>query len=170
MRALVVASARRAAAPLALLAALLAIVGVIAPAPGSILAQEEPGALLRRVVDQPFEDVVLAVMDAIHGQNFRVTGENDIGEGLRKRGYDDFPNYRIVHFCNLELAREGLLLDMRLGAIMPCRVAIYEEGGQVIVLLPSAWSVLAPLKNPELAAFQRKLEAVYRAILDEVSY
>ena len=166
MRALPVALAGRSVS----FVALLVIVEAIAFTPRPIPAQEEPAALLSRIVDQPFEDVVLAVVDAINGQNFRITGENDIGMGLRKRGYDDFPNYRIIHFCNLELARKGLLVDMRLGAIMPCRVAIYEEGGHVVVVLPSAQSVLAPLKNPDLAAFQSKLEAVYRAILDEVTY
>jgi len=102
--------------------------------------------------------------------NFRVTGENDIGGGLRERGYTDFPRYKIIHFCSLELARKGIQIDPRLGAIMPCRAALYEQDGHVVIAMIRADAIIAPLRNPALAEFQTELQAAFTRILTDAAY
>ena len=128
-----------------------------------------PAAVLTRVLDEPFDEVVVHLGAAITSANFRITGENDIGSGLRQRGYADFPRYRIIHFCNLELAREGILIDRRLGAIMPCRAAVYEQDGHSVIAMTSAAAMIAPLANPALDPFRRKLEAAFARILADAA-
>lgn len=151
--------------------AICAAMGVaLGPVPAA-LAAEEGGAetVLTRVIDAPFDEAVVQLTAAITAANFRVTGENDIGSGLSQRGHREFPRYRVIHFCNLELAREGLLVDPRLGAVMPCRAAVYEHRGRVLIALATGAAVVAPLENPALIPFQRKLDEAFRRILKDVA-
>ena len=41
----------------------------------------------------------------------------------------------MIHFCNLEYAREVLLIDPGFVAEMPCRVTVHEEAGATVVSL-----------------------------------
>lgn len=82
---------------------------------------------------KPFSDVIQELEFAITERNFRITGRNTIGNEIRKRGYANFPNMEVIHFCNLEYAREILTLAPGFVAQMPCRITVHEEGGAVLV-------------------------------------
>lgn len=91
--------------------------------------------ITRFAADKPFSDVIFELNFAITERNFRITGRNTIGEGLRDRGYTTFPDVEVIHFCSLELAREVLLIDPGFVAQMPCRITIHEQAGKTIVSL-----------------------------------
>ncbi len=112
---------------------------------------------------RPFEDVIDDIELAITERNFRITGRNTIGKGIRKRGYPDFPDIEVIHFCSLEYAREVLELDPGFIVHMPCRITVHEQGGKVIVsaiLLPEEHG------NPKVTAFARGMNGLLRAIVD----
>lgn len=98
-------------------------------------AVEDGERIVRYPVDKPFEDVIFELNFAITERNLRITGRNTIGKGLRERGYEDFPDVEVIHFCSLELAREVLLLDPGFVAHMPCRVTVHEEGDKTVITL-----------------------------------
>jgi uncharacterized protein (DUF302 family) len=122
-------------------------------------------SLYARTTDKSFADVEWELEFAISERNFRITGKNSVGSGLRDRGYTDFPNAAVVHFCSLERAREVLLMDLGFLAVMPCRIAIYEEGDGVTiaaVMLPTGHT------NPDVTAFAREFNELQREIVDFV--
>ncbi len=105
------------------------------PAPAASDPGQHAPQIVRYVVDKSFDDVVFELNFAITERNFRITGRNTIGEGLRKRGYSDFPDVEVIHFCSLELAREVLLIDPGFVAQMPCRITVHEQDGKTVVSL-----------------------------------
>ncbi len=117
----------------------------------------------RFATNKPFEDVIFELNFAITERNFRITGRNTIGEGLRDRGYDDFPNVEVIHFCNLELAREVLLIDLGFVAQMPCRITVHEQQQQTIISL-----ILLPTTHPDerVNAFARRMNTTLKEIVD----
>ena len=119
--------------------------------------------IVRYSVNKRFADVVFELNFAITDHNFRITGRNTIGEGLRKRGYTDFPNVEVIHFCSLELAREVLLLDPGYVAQMPCRITVHEEGGETVISL-----IKLPLDHPDarVNAFAERMNAVMTEIVE----
>lgn len=120
------------------------------------------GLVERYTVDKSFDDVVFELEFAITERNFRITGRNTIGAGLRKRGYKDFPEVEVIHFCSLELAREVLLLDPGFVAQMPCRVTVHEENGLTVVSL-----ITLPTDHPDprVKAFAERMNATLREIV-----
>ncbi|MGD9601469.1 MAG: DUF302 domain-containing protein [Gammaproteobacteria bacterium] len=137
--------------------------GTQAVADGNATVREEvQGTILRATTGKSFADVVQELEFAITEHNFRITGRNTIGKGLRDRGYADFPDVEVIHFCSLETAREVLLLDRGYVALMPCRVSVHEsDAGTVMsmVLLPESHP------DPRVAAFARRMNGVLREIL-----
>lgn len=119
--------------------------------------------VVRAVTDKPFADVITELDFAITERNFRITGRNTIGEGLRQRGYVDFPNVEVIHFCNLEYAREVLLLDADFAALMPCRITVHEDRGKTVINL-----ILLPENHPDprVNTFAHRLNGILREILD----
>ncbi|NNL99719.1 MAG: DUF302 domain-containing protein [Gammaproteobacteria bacterium] len=113
-------------------------------------------------MDKSFDDAVFELNYAITERNFRITGRNTVGKGLRDRGYTDFPDVEVIHFCNLEYAREVLLLDPGFVAEMPCRVSVHEEDGATVVSL-----ILLPEdhENEGVRAFARRMNGLLMEIL-----
>lgn len=109
--------------------ATLVLLGWLAACTG---AGEATPLLLEARTHKPFDDVVFELEFAITEHNYRITGRNDIGEGLRARGHE-FPDMQIIHFCSLEQARALLSLDPGLLAEMPCRIAVRAEGDETVI-------------------------------------
>ena len=123
---------------------------------------ERTGPIERFRVAKPFADVVFELNFAITERNFRITGRNTIGEGLRRRGYEDFPDIEVIHFCSLELAREVLLIDPGFVAQMPCRITVHEQDGITVVSL-----ITLPTDHADerVNAFARRMNETLRAIV-----
>ena len=112
--------------------------------------------------DKSFADVVLEADFAITERNFRITGRNTIGKGLRERGYKDFPDVEVIHFCNLEYAHEVLVIDPDFVAQMPCRLTVHVAHGKTVVnvlLLPENH------RDPRVQAFAKRMNGELREIL-----
>ena len=124
---------------------------------------ESTDLIVRYVVDKPFSDVIFELNFAITERNFRITGRNTIGEGLRKRCYENFPNIEVIHFCSLEKAREVLMIDPGFVAQMPCRIAVHEQGGKTVISL-----ITLPLDHPDprVNDFARRMNAILTEIVE----
>ena len=110
-----------------------------------------------------FVDVVLDLEHSIGRHNFAIVGHNEIGEAVRREGHPAFGDAAIVHFCNLEYARQVIEIEPSLMLYMPCRIAIFESGGRAHA---------ASLLLPDDTAFERfntlaaEINRKIRAIID----
>ncbi|MEM7543379.1 MAG: DUF302 domain-containing protein [Pseudomonadota bacterium] len=90
-------------------------------------------SIVRYTTAKAFSDVIFELNFAITERNFRITGRNTVGEGLRRRGYEDFPDVEVIHFCSLEVAREVLLIDPGFVAQMPCRITVHTNQSKTVI-------------------------------------
>lgn len=148
------------------IALLFACVAAAACSPPPAPVASRSDALIERTrTDKAFDDVVFELEFAITERNFRITGRNTIGEGLRDRGYDDFPDVEVIHFCNLEYAREVLAIDPGYVAQMPCRITVHSEPEGTVISL-----ILLPEDHADerVNAFARRMNAILREIVEFV--
>lgn len=147
-----------------------AVESAVAPlAPGIERLVGTPTPMLRAHTTKAFQVVVDELEFAITGYNFRITGRNSVGAGIRQRGHAGFPDMEVIHFCSLERAREVLELDPAYIAQMPCRVMVHSEpradGGQQVVIQ----MILLPEQHPDARVrdFARRMNAL---LADIVAY
>jgi uncharacterized protein (DUF302 family) len=117
---------------------------------------------LRADTAKPFGDVIDELEFAITERNFRITGRNVIGQGIRERGYPDFPDIEVIHFCSLEYAREVLAIDPGFVAQMPCRITVHQEGGKTVIS-----AILLPEDHTDarVNTFAHRMNALLREIV-----
>ena len=156
----------------ALLAALGVVAGGTSPAASAekvAPARTEGAPDYTRSTDRPFDQVFDAVTKAAKGQGFRISGVHRISESLKKEGHD-IPPYATIEVCNGRLVAGVLKAEPRLGALMPCRIAVYRHGEQTVVttVLPSRLMMLFPEK-PEVKKAAAEVDRVMKAIIDEAT-
>jgi uncharacterized protein (DUF302 family) len=123
-----------------------------------------------RSVARPYEEVLAAVKDAAKAQGFRVSNVHDIAASIRKDGIEREP-YATVEVCNSKLAAQVLRAEPRLGAVMPCRIAVYQKGDKTVVtmILPSRLMTLFPLQ-PEIQEAAAQVDRAMKAIVDTATH
>lgn len=115
---------------------------------------------------RPFAVVVAAVDKAAQANGFRVSGHHNVAASLRQAGVDRGA-YTVVEVCNAKIAARVLAAEPRLGALMPCRIAVYEQGGQTVLttILPSRLAAL--FHNPAALSAARPVDGDLRRIIDD---
>lgn len=121
------------------------------------------GASYSRSVVASFDDVFADLEFAITERNYRITGINSIGRAIAERHEDDadFPRAAVIHFCNIEAAREILKISMDFLLLMPCRITLNEQGSQVKIE-----AQLLPYNDPRLRLTARNVNAMLMEIVD----
>ncbi|UCC55160.1 MAG: DUF302 domain-containing protein [Gammaproteobacteria bacterium] len=107
-----------------------------------------------------FDDVLADLEFAIGEHNFRLTGRDTIGEAIAAREDIDMPPATVLHFCNLAYARQFLEVAPQYLLHMPCRIALYEQGGNVTVE-----ARLLPENEPAMRALSQKINRILKMIV-----
>ncbi|MBI1732015.1 MAG: DUF302 domain-containing protein [Gammaproteobacteria bacterium] len=126
-------------------------------------AAAEPGQVYERAARKPVAEVVEDVEFAITERNFRITGRLHVGQGIRDRDHTDFPDFEVLLFCNLGLARKMLELDPAYINYCPGRVTVRDAGGVTYIAAPQ---VPEPGGDADLADLARNINQALRAIVD----
>ena len=129
---------------------------------------------LDRQVDGEFEQVVEWVTDALSAEGFGVLCDVDVQATFEAKLDLDEPyrRYRILGACNPSLAHDALDAELRLGALLPCNVVVYETAdGTVGVSAVDPEVLLGVVDNAELEAVgvevRERFERVLETLPDE---
>lgn len=126
-------------------------------------AESLDGATKRYTVrtGKPYDDVLQDLEFAISQNNYRITGRSQIGNAIAESENIEFPRSTILHFCNLQAAREIYQLNPDFLLHMPCRVTLREENGSVVIE-----ARLVPENDPEMKEVSLRINAMMRGIAD----
>jgi uncharacterized protein (DUF302 family) len=119
-----------------------------------------------RSVARPYAEVLAAVKEAALAQGFKVSNVHDIAASLRKAGIKMEP-VASVEVCNIKIAAEILKAEPRLASVMPCRIAVFQQGDKTVVtmILPSRLMKMFPPK-PGVAEAAAEVDRGLKAIID----
>ena len=115
-------------------------------------------------LDLPFDDAVAATRAALAEEGFGVITEIDVRQTMKARLNEDFRPYVILGACNPRLAYEALLLEDKVGTMLPCNVVVQDAGGgrvEVSAIDPvaSMQAIDNPLLKAKAALVGEKLRA-----------
>lgn len=108
------------------------------------------------VVDsrKPFEEACQALERSVTAHKFGVLHIHDLKKKLHEKGLAFDREVRVFDICNPQRAKETLEHDIRVAAMLPCAVAVHEEGGgsRFICARPSVMLDLAETAGLEEVA------------------
>lgn len=145
--------------PLSALTRTLLLASLLSAASAWAAGAVAPPLAYQERSSKSFADVVADAQFAIGEFNYRITGRNQIGKAIGERYDEPFANSVVIHFCNLEHARQLLLKAPELAAHMPCKLVIYETEQGVVV---ATW-LLPP--DPRLGELHRQVNNMLQQIV-----
>ena len=105
---------------------------------------------------------------AVKQHGFGVLHTYDLKQTLASKGVELPHECRILEVCNPRQAARVLSADMSMNMALPCRISVYEEGGQTRIGMVRPTALLAGLsESPSLREVAEEVEqATIRMIED----
>jgi len=119
-----------------------------------------------RTLPLPFDAAVSRTREALAREGFGVITEIDVRKILKEKLGEDFRPYLILGACNPTLAHQALLLEDKVGAMLPCNVVVQGvDGGTEVAAIDPVASMLA-IANPALMAKAQLVQARLKAVIE----
>jgi uncharacterized protein (DUF302 family) len=122
--------------------------------------------LYQRAAKGSVAEVAARVEAATKANKFGVLNTIDLRAKLEEKGVAFAPACVVLEVCNPVQAKRVLEQEMALATMLPCRIAVYEQGGEVRVatLRPSA--LIGLFNNAALQPVAAEVEEVLLRIID----
>ena len=112
---------------------------------------------MRKTVKGSFDDVLGRIPEALKTEGFVILTRIDVKSTLKEKLGADFRRYQILGACNPSYAHKALGVDLAIGAMLPCSVAVWEEDdGRVTV------NAIDPMQT--IGASDRRFEQVAQEV------
>lgn len=118
-----------------------------------------------RILPAPFEAAVARTREALAREGFGVITEIDVRKTFKDKLGAEFRPYLILGACNPALAREALLLEDKVGAMLPCNVVVQEAAGGTEVAAIDPVASMQAIANPALMAKAELIRAKLKAVI-----
>ncbi len=120
---------------------------------------------MERTFEQTFDEVLARVPEALKAEGFGVLTRIDVKGTLKEKIGVDFRRYQILGACNPKLAHQALGIDLGVGAMLPCPVAVWEEEpGKTTVSAVDPMQTLAAT-DPRLAPIATEVQTRLTRVL-----
>ena len=123
--------------------------------------------LVTRSTDKTVSDTAAALEAAVLAHHFGVMQVHNLKETMVKKGVEFARECLIFEVCQPQQAKKVLDENMSVSTALPCRISIYEEGGQTILATLKPTTLLAMFNTPQLAGVAQEVEATIIAIMED---
>ena len=116
-----------------------------------------------------FDQAIDRVSQELKEEGFGILTRIDVKETLKKKLDVDFPRYEILGACNPAYAYKALLVEEKIGIMLPCNIIVQEKpDGSVSVSAVDPLASMQAIVNPELEKIARQIQAKLRAVIDRL--
>lgn len=119
--------------------------------------------------EKPLDQLAADLEQAVVRHKFGVLGVHNLKETMNKKGVAFDRECRIFEVCNPHQAKKVLESHMEVSTALPCRISLYEEGGQTRLATIKPTAMIALYSHPELKGVAEEVEATLVSIMDEAS-
>jgi uncharacterized protein (DUF302 family) len=124
---------------------------------------------LAKTLSLPFDEAVTRATEGLKTEGFGVLTEIDVSATLRAKIGVDYPAYKILGACNPTLAHEALMLENKVGTMLPCNVVIRDAGkGQIEVAAIDPVASMQAIDNTALKLAALQVRAKLEKVISEL--
>jgi uncharacterized protein (DUF302 family) len=116
-----------------------------------------------------YGDSVRKVQEELQKEGFGVISQIDIKQKFREKLHKEFRNYLILGACNPGLAYQAFGVELNIGTLLPCNVAIYSVSDtRTVVMIMDPVAALSLVGNPQLAELAETLKQCLKRVLSSL--
>lgn len=124
--------------------------------------------LIEKTSPYDLETTCQRLSDAVKEHGFGVLHIHDIKNTLEGKGIPFDAACRVFEVCNPKRAKEVLTIQISLANALPCRIAVYEREGSILVSMMSPASILEVLSDDKtLAEIAQSVEASMVTMIEQ---
>jgi uncharacterized protein (DUF302 family) len=121
-----------------------------------------------RYVDEPYEQALPRVVEALSAEGFGVITEIDVKKTMKDKLGADVPPHTILGACNPALAHAALQVEPDIGVLLPCNVVVYATGEGTRVTAVNAGAMLGMVDNDDLAPIAAQVQERLDRVIDSL--
>ena len=122
-----------------------------------------------KILDMSFDEAVNRVVDELKKEGFGVLTDIDVQMTLKKKLNVDFRRYRILGACNPAFAYKALLVERRIGTMLPCNVIVQEtEQGKIEVSAIDPIASMQSIENLKLKDIANQVQAKLKKVVENL--
>ncbi len=120
-------------------------------------------------LDVPFDQAVSRVTEALKREGFGVLTDIDVRATMKAKLGEEFRPYRILGACNPQLAYRALILEDKIGTMLPCNVIVQQHtDGAVEVSAVDPVASMRAIENPGLAEVANEVQAKLKRMVADL--
>ena len=125
--------------------------------------------LITLSTDKSVSEAASALQAAVLANHFGVMQVHNLKETMEKKGVAFDRECLMFEVCQPQQAKRVLEANMSVSTALPCRIAIYEEGGKTILATLKPTTLLAMFDAPQLRQVAEEVEATIVKIMQEAT-
>jgi len=122
----------------------------------------------KKLTGIPMAEALERTRIALADQGFGVLTEIDVKKTLKAKIGVDVDDYVILGACNPKMAHQAMMLEPRIGAMLPCNVIVrsVEDGVEVSAIDPLA--SMAAVENPKLGEVATSVRSMLQTVVENI--
>ena len=124
---------------------------------------------LSKTLALSFDAAIDRVTEELKKEGFGILTEIDVKATLKKKLNADFRSYKILGACNPPFAHQALLVEDKIGVMLPCNVIVQEiADGQIEVAAMDPAGAMQVVENPQLQEIAKQVRAKLEKAMDNL--
>lgn len=124
---------------------------------------------INRTLRLSFDEAVTHAVQALKSEGFGIISQIDVSATLKQKAGIDYPAYCILGACDPAMAHEALMLEDKVGTMLPCNVIVRDAGnGATEVAAVDPVASMQAIDNPALAEKARAVRARLQAAIQHL--
>ncbi|EDL66784.1 DUF302 domain-containing protein [Bacillus sp. SG-1] len=108
--------------------------------------------------DKSMEEAVNSLEASLKDEQFGILWTFDIKDKLQEKGLDFDKEFKVLEVCNPKEAQRVLNENTMAGYFLPCKMVVYEDGGQTKIGMPKPTSLISMLDDEKMKEFAKDIE------------
>lgn len=104
------------------------------------------------------EQAIVDLTENLKKEQFGVLWQLDMKEKLHEKDVELNMQYHILEVCNPNEAQKVLSENPLVGYFLPCKLAVYDEGGSTKIGMPKPTALIGLVENEELMKIASDIE------------
>lgn len=122
-----------------------------------------------KIIPGSFDSAIQKVTDGLKAEGFGILTEIDLKAILQKKLNVDFYNYKILGACNPPFAYEALLVEDKIGTMLPCNAIVQEKiAGEIEVSAVDPIASMHAVENKKLIEIATEMRSKLQKIIMEL--
>ena len=122
-----------------------------------------------KTVTDDFDTAIEKVTDELKKEGFGVLTQIDVQDTLKKKLDVNFRKYRILGACNPTFAHEALIVEDKIGAMLPCNVIVQEhDNGEVEISAVDPVASMMAVNNDALGTLATQVREKLNRVINSL--